>query len=85
MSGKGGRPRSFDWAVVPMALEIRDRTGETWPEIAGELGVHPATLRNRVAEYRRLIRVLKTKAVRDRRVGLALNPRPPPGDTRGGV
>ncbi len=54
MSGKGGRPRTFPLAIVPVALELREREGRTWPEIARELGVHPGTLRTRAAEYRRM-------------------------------
>lgn len=54
MSDKGGRPRTFPLAIVPVALELREREGGTWTEIARELKVHPATLRARAAEYRRI-------------------------------
>ena len=53
MTRPGGRPRTFPRAVVPVALELREREGRTWPEIARELKVPPGTLRSRVSDYRR--------------------------------
>ena len=41
MTGKNGRSRAFDWAIVPLAVELRDRTGRTWAEIAKKLHIHP--------------------------------------------
>lgn len=53
MSGKGGRPRTFPAAAVPLALVEREQTGRTWVEIARGLGVSPGTLRARVSDFRR--------------------------------
>lgn len=55
MTGRGGRPRTFPLAVVPLAVERRERTGETWAELARALKVHPATLRTRASEYCRAL------------------------------
>lgn len=60
MSPKGGRPRTFPTAVVPLALERRERTGETWAEIARDLGVCPGTLRARAADHKRVNSLHKT-------------------------
>ncbi len=54
MTGRPGRPRTFDLALVTVALERRGRTGETWKEIARDLHTSPGTLRNRCAEYLRI-------------------------------
>jgi len=51
MTARAGRPRTFDLALVPIALERRARTREPWVEIARALGTNPGTLRNRCAEY----------------------------------
>lgn len=63
MTSKCGRPKTFNWSIVPLALEIRERTRRTWPDIARELGVHPGTLRTRAAEYSRLVSLHKTPAM----------------------
>jgi hypothetical protein len=62
MSGKGGRPRTFPAAAVPLALVERERTGRTWVEIAQNLKVSPGTLRARVSDYRRESGAHKTPA-----------------------
>jgi len=63
MSGQVGRPRTFDLALVPIALERRARTGQSWPEIARDLGTNPGTLRNRCAEYVRFAHRIGTAPV----------------------
>lgn len=60
MTARGGRPRTFPTGIVPIAVERRDRTGETWEEIGRDLGVHPGTLRTRAAEFLRETRTHKT-------------------------
>ena len=55
MTRPGGRPRTFPRAVVPVALDLREREGWSWPEIARELKVQPGTLRSRVSDYRRAL------------------------------
>jgi len=60
MTAKGGRPRTFPVATVPLALVERERTGRTWVEIARDLKVSPGTLRARVADFRREGRAHKT-------------------------
>ncbi len=62
MKPRGGRPRTFPPAAVPLALVERERTGRTWVEIARGLKVSPGTLRARVADYRRESRAHKTPA-----------------------
>lgn len=72
MTRKEGRPRTFPLAIVPVALELRERGGWTWVEIAREFKVHPATLRARAAEYRRIFApggVCKTPASGSERPG----------------
>jgi hypothetical protein len=53
VSGHAGPTRTFDPALVPLALERRERTGETWRRTARDLGVDRGSLRNRCAEYLR--------------------------------
>jgi transposase-like protein len=62
VTARGGRPRTFPAAILPLAVERRTRTGETWTEIARDLKVNPGTLRARVADYRRICSVHKTPA-----------------------
>jgi hypothetical protein len=50
MTGQVGRPRTSDPALVPLTLEGRERTGETWRQIARDLGANRGTLRTRCAE-----------------------------------
>jgi hypothetical protein len=63
MRSRVGRHRTFDPALVPLALERRERTGETWREIARDLGVRPVTLRPRTAEALRGARNIAPGAV----------------------
>src|SRR5271170_2445686 len=63
MSGKCGRPRTFPPGAAEIALERRERTGQTWAEIARDLGVSPGTLRARAADPRRETRAHKTPAL----------------------
>ena len=63
MTAKGGRPRTFPPGAVEIALERRERTGETWAELALDLKVSPGTLRARVADHRRETRAHKTPAL----------------------
>jgi hypothetical protein len=72
LTGRVGRPRTFDPALVPLALERRERTGEPWAEIARALGTKPGTLRNRCAEYLR--NVHKIDAGQLTEAGTALEP-----------
>jgi transposase-like protein len=52
MSRSSPRPDAFPTGVVLLAVERKDRTGESWTQIARELGVSPGTLRARVSDYR---------------------------------
>jgi len=63
MKAKGGRPRTFPGAIVPLALKQKDRTGGSWEEVARDLGVSPGTLRARVSDYRRESGSHKTPAL----------------------
>ncbi|HXQ79409.1 MAG TPA: hypothetical protein VN819_04245 [Thermoplasmata archaeon] len=63
MTPRGGRPRTFDPAIVPLAVERHER-GETWVEIALDLKVGPGTLRARASDYRRVGGAHKTPASR---------------------
>ena len=53
MTARPGRPSSFPLVIVPLALERRDRTNETWTELGRAFGVNPGTLKARAAEFRR--------------------------------
>jgi hypothetical protein len=65
VTGRVGRPRTFDPSLVPLALERRDRTREPWAEIARDLGTNPGTLRNRCAEYLRNVHKIPTGTLMD--------------------
>jgi len=60
VTGRGGRPRTFPAGIVLLAVERRERTGETWAVIGPDLDVHPGTLRTRAAEFLRETRAHKT-------------------------
>jgi hypothetical protein len=62
MRSNGGRPRTFPAGIVPLAVERRDRTGESWAQIARDLKVPLGTLQARVSDYRRGVGAYKTPA-----------------------
>ena len=82
MTGRVGRHRTFDPALVPLALERRERTGETWREIARDLGVNRGTLRNRCAEWGRNVHKIHTAPLVDAEMASDLSEAPdqPPVD-----
>jgi hypothetical protein len=62
MSARGGRPRTFDAALAPLAVERRERTGEPWAKIARDLRVPAGTLQARASDYRRGVGAYKSPA-----------------------
>ena len=74
MSGRVGRQRTFDLALVLLAIERRDRTGEQWGRIARDLGVPSGTLQARVSEFRRVNGPYKTPVPPPDAVGSGTDP-----------
>ena len=63
MTGRGGRSPSFDWAGVPLAIELREQEGLTWVEAGRRPKFSPGTRRPRRAELRGHIALHKTPAL----------------------